>query len=63
MAFFKSDEGQLLAAIERVSGPDFELRVELRDQYTYPVDGWFWFDTEAEARAALGVVGQGEDAA
>lgn len=63
MAFFKSDEGQLLAAIERVSGPDFELRVEQHDQYTYPVDGWFWFDTEAEARAALGVVGQGEDAA
>ena len=63
MAFFKSDEGQLLAAIERVSGPDFELRVERRTEYTYPVDGWYWFDTEAEARAALGVAGQGEDAA
>ena len=31
--------------------------VLLRDQhaeYTYPVDGWYWFDTLAQAEAALG---------
>lgn len=59
MAFFKHDEGQLLAAIERVSGPDYELRVEQHTEYTYPVDGWYWFTTEAEARAFFGMSGEG----
>ena len=28
----------------------FRLFREERNTYTYPVDGWYWFDSEEEAR-------------
>jgi len=36
-----------------VHSPTFTLTDATKDDYTYPVSGWWWFDTEAEARAAL----------
>lgn len=47
--FYKNDEG-LLYAPNSVSGPGFDLAKETKDGYTYPVEGWHWFDSEAEAR-------------
>lgn len=34
-----------------VLGPygSFELQRAQKDTYTYPVDGWYWFDSEEEA--------------
>jgi hypothetical protein len=32
-----------------VIGPDFELQSSLKDTYIYPVNGWYWFDSEEEA--------------
>lgn len=32
-----------------VSSPTFELTKELKDTYTYPIGGWYWFDTRSEA--------------
>lgn len=29
----------------------YELRRENKDDYQYPVYGWFWFDSEEEAKA------------
>lgn len=29
----------------------YELRRESKDDYQYPVYGWFWFDSEEEAKA------------
>jgi len=29
----------------------YELRRENKDAYQYPVYGWFWFDSEEEAKA------------
>ena len=48
-AFYKLHEGLLLQAPNAVLAPDYELRKELKDTYTYPVDGWTWFNSEAEA--------------
>lgn len=38
-----------------VHGPSFNLLSEEKDLYTYPVEGWYWFDSEAEAREFFGL--------
>ncbi len=52
--FYKLD-GDLLYAPNFVLGPfdSFALFAEKKDEYTYPVDGWCWFDSEEEALLAL----------
>jgi hypothetical protein len=52
--FYKNDEG-LLYAPNSVSGPGFDLAKEAKDGYTYPVEDWYWFDSEAEAREFFGL--------
>ena len=49
--FYKLD-GDLLYAPNFVLGPyqQYELRKETHQEHTYPIDGWYWFDTENEAR-------------
>ena len=51
--FYKNDNGALLHGPNYVLNASYELRRENRDQHTYPVGGWFWFDTEQEAVIAL----------
>jgi len=48
--FYKMD-GDLLFGPNFVLNAEYELRRETHEDHTYPVDGWYWFDTEAEARA------------
>jgi len=48
--FYKLDN-TLLYGPNFVLNRDYELRRETKDNYTYPVDGWYWFDSEAAARA------------
>ena len=57
MGFYKWDEVAeiLLFGPNFVLNANYELRAESHDQYTYPVDGWYWFDSEEEAKAALQV--------
>ena len=42
-----------LRAGKFVIAPDFELRREYKDTYTYPVGGWTWFDSAEAAAAAF----------
>jgi hypothetical protein len=46
--FYKLD-GDLLYGPNFVYGPTFELLAGNKDTYTYPVEGWYWFDTLEEA--------------
>jgi hypothetical protein len=46
--FYKLD-GTLLYAQQWVRNANYELNAELKDTYTYPVEGWYWFDTLDEA--------------
>ena len=48
--FYKLDGDQLLYGPNFVINANYELKRENKDQYTYPVDGWYWFDTEQQAR-------------
>jgi len=50
--FYKFD-GSLLYGPNFVLNKEFELRRESKDNNTYPVDGWYWFDSEEQARTFL----------
>jgi hypothetical protein len=47
--FYKLD-GDLLYGPNFVLNANYELRSETKDDHNYPVDGWYWFDTEEDAR-------------
>ena len=55
--FYKLDpdaaEPTLFYAPNFVYAPTYALLREHAVDYTYPVDGWFWFDSEDEARAGF----------
>lgn len=57
MAFYKKhDDTTLLEAPNFVLNKNFELYANTHEQYEYPVDGWYWFDTREQALTELGVV-------
>jgi len=49
--FYKRDpdSGELLFAPNAVYGPGFTLLAEQHAEYTYPVDGWVWFESREAA--------------
>ena len=53
--FFKYMDGVLLFG-RVVSAPTFELTIETKDDFDYPMDGWHWFESEEQARAFFGIV-------
>ena len=48
--FYKNDNTELLYAPNGVMHQDYDLLAENHMNYEYPIDGWYWFDTEEEAR-------------
>ena len=51
--FYKDDNGFLLWSADRVINDNFELWIDQKDTYSYPVDGWIWAETEEQARIVL----------
>ena len=49
MGFFKKDIDSILVGENFVFSPSVTLKAEDKDDYTYPQDGWYWFDTFDEA--------------
>lgn len=48
--FYKMiDEKNYIFGSEVLSA-EYQLLTEDKDTYTYPIDGWYWFDSEEEAR-------------
>ena len=47
--FYKLDE-ILLFGPNFVLNKDYELYKDHYADYEYPIDGWYWFDSEEEAR-------------
>jgi hypothetical protein len=49
--FYKVDPiAGLLFGPNFVLNANYELRRETKDDNTYPVDEWYWFDSEEDAR-------------
>jgi len=42
MPFYKKQEQNLISA-EFIEGQGYTLSENGKDEYTYPVDGWYWF--------------------
>lgn len=58
MAFYKKDTPEstdLLEAPNFVLNANYELLAGQYDQYTYPVDGWYWFHTIEAAYEFFGL--------
>ena len=53
--FYKNDNWTLLYWPNFVLNINYELKKEKKDEYTYPVDGWYWFENEDEAKEFLGI--------
>ena len=51
--FYKKDGENLLFWPNHIWNKDYELHKEDKDTYEYPVDGWYWFENEDEARGFL----------
>lgn len=49
--FYKLEGSVVHYAPNRVFSPTVSLRKEDKDTYTYPQDGWYWFDTLEMAEA------------
>jgi len=52
--FYKRDPdgGELLFAPNAVYGPGFTLLADQHAEYSYPVDGWVWFESREAAAEA-----------
>lgn len=49
--FYKLDnETTLLYAPNFVAAPEYSLDKTIKNDFTYPVNGWYWFDSEEEAK-------------
>jgi hypothetical protein len=53
--FYKLDNEDLLHGPNYVLSGGYNLYAENKDDYTYPVGGWYWFDTEGAARVFFGL--------
>lgn len=54
--FFRlAGDGTLQHAPSFVIHLDYQLRRERHAEYSYPIHGWRWFDSVAEAEAFFGV--------
>ena len=54
MPFYKVEDDKLISATN-IDGLGFSLNESSKDEYTYPVAGWFWYIDEEAAIAATGV--------
>jgi hypothetical protein len=60
--FYKFD-GVLLFGPHYVLNADYALYRDLHHTYDLPVDGWYWFNNEADAQAFFGLPPAEDDAA
>lgn len=58
--FYKFDGRMLYFAPNSVYAPNFTLLLEQQATYTYPVDGWYYFDTTQQAESFFEINGQSQ---
>lgn len=51
--FYKVSEGRLQSA-NAVYNKDYTLIKQDKDTYSYPLEGWYWFDSSLEATEFFG---------
>ena len=53
--FYKLDGTDFLHGKNYVINAEYTLLREHKDEYSYPHDGWMWFDSEDQARGYFGI--------
>ena len=53
--FYRYEPDNLYHGPNFVLALDYQLYAENKDTYTYPVDGWYWFDSREEALNFWGI--------
>ena len=53
MAFYKNENNRLVFAPNKVYNKNYTLDPAAHATYTYPADGWYWYDTENAAYAGM----------
>lgn len=53
--FYALIDGELFFAPNFVESATFSLHRADKDTYTYPVNGWSWFDSEQEAKTFFNI--------
>ena len=53
--FYKKDNDNVLFGEKAVYNSNYTLLIENKESYSYPIDGWYYFDTKAEAYSAFGL--------
>lgn len=51
----KIDENNFAFAANFVESSKFSLKRELKHMYEYPIDGWYWFESQDAACAFFGI--------
>ena len=51
--FYKLTDTEVLFAVNTVSSPEVALTRDTKDSFTYPQDGWYWFDSGVAAYTFL----------
>jgi hypothetical protein len=51
--FYRLSNGQVIGGGKHITAPNYELREGDKDTHTYPVHGWYWFDSKEDAIAVL----------
>lgn len=54
MAFYKEDNKKILKA-NNIVGPGFQLFEINKNEFSYPHEGWYWFETDEEAEDFFGI--------
>jgi len=53
--FYKNEEGNLIYAPNFVSSAMYNISIDEKDTYSYPVYGWYYFDTLEDACTFFGL--------
>lgn len=53
MSFYKINGESLITAPNSVHTPTITLKAEEHTTYTYPIEGWYWFNSLHEAMIAF----------
>jgi len=46
--FYKETEDGWLYAPNGVSTPDYDININDKDNYSYPIDGWYYLEQQPE---------------
>jgi hypothetical protein len=48
LGFYKETEDGWFYAPNYVYSKDYELLKDKKDEYIFPIDGWYWYDSEPD---------------